>query len=1162
MKYMKYATVGTLCFILPNLVAAEPAKDSGTDVFVVGRPRCEYRLNPLAIQTTTPQFSWTMESATVGERQTAYRLLVASTPALAESEKGDLWDSGKVESPLFMHIRYQGSALRPMTRYSWRVQVWNARGQAAWSPVQSFVTAKLAATDWKGSWIESGVETKNAIYLRKTFPLAKVPVSAYLSICGLGAADVYVNGRRVSDELPITSPSNFPNKFNKRTYSAGYSTYDLSAFLKPGENCLGVVLGNAFYHSESWLKQYDVGQVKLLCDLDVRFADGSSASVCSDETWKWSFGAIKFNDMRFGQEDLDLRDDQPGWSTAGFDAAAWKPARLVNPQLPKEILRAKQENPIVVYRTTPPKAVSGDIYDFPEYLAGHVRFTATGPAGHEITVTCKKPSKFILRGQGAEPFEQRFSLQGGKRMTIAAKGAKIEEVAFVSTATHVDRTGSFSCSDPVLNDLAQAGYNTARLMTVGMVGSEMEREKCGWGEDGKNALDVNIYATDMLTIGRKWLWDFLDRQEEDGSNPSVIPMINGIGYNGIWQGNAHNYVAWNLYWHYGDPRILAEAYAGMQRTMKFLAAKASPQHLMGYTLNDWLSAGKQPPATMTGTIQYYDYAVTMARTASVLGKGDDAKTYAELATAIRSDFNKLFWDDKTALYRDDQGTPSMAIQAMAIWFGVVPDDKKAVAAAHLKDMVVDNKHHPATGFGATASLLGVLMREYPETAYAILQEPTAPSFRSNVKDGQCGENWGGGPSGWASLSGNFNRYVYEFLAGIQPLAAGFQKIAILPGPMGKLNEITCHYDSISGTIRSDWKKTGEVYSHQVAIPPNTTAIVGIPKRVIPGRLVERVVADGKTVWEKGRYQGEAPGLKADVEDARFIRFAAVPGRFRFEAQTVADTAPLAQVTDVIAKASPRVVRLHWMTPTDPSGKLVRYRVYRDGLRLPVEAERCEYLDREITAGKTNSYQICAVDSAGVEGGKSAPLAVPIPTTSPNRCEFLAIDQTTGGAWKDTYGKDGYDLVGGNSKNSKSTPKLPAYAKIQYGNSKNHVWAEVTTETRALQVPGEQRNLAACRCEDNLQVKVQLSGTEPQQLTLYLLDWERAGRITTLNMLDADDNEAILTREIKDYGNGVYVRLLVQGRVIIQLRGVKGNAVLSGLFFDALPPKQDPGHPSK
>ena len=64
----------------------------------IDEPRCEYLHNPLAIDTPRPRLSWTLQSEQRGQKQTAYRVLVASTPELLANDHGDLWDSGKVES--------------------------------------------------------------------------------------------------------------------------------------------------------------------------------------------------------------------------------------------------------------------------------------------------------------------------------------------------------------------------------------------------------------------------------------------------------------------------------------------------------------------------------------------------------------------------------------------------------------------------------------------------------------------------------------------------------------------------------------------------------------------------------------------------------------------------------------------------------------------------------------------------------------------------------------------------------------------------------------------------------------------------------------------------------------------------------------------------------
>jgi alpha-L-rhamnosidase len=58
--------------------------------------RCEYRVNPLGIDTARPRVRWTLESEGRNEVQSAYRVLVASTAEALAADEGDLWDSGKV----------------------------------------------------------------------------------------------------------------------------------------------------------------------------------------------------------------------------------------------------------------------------------------------------------------------------------------------------------------------------------------------------------------------------------------------------------------------------------------------------------------------------------------------------------------------------------------------------------------------------------------------------------------------------------------------------------------------------------------------------------------------------------------------------------------------------------------------------------------------------------------------------------------------------------------------------------------------------------------------------------------------------------------------------------------------------------------------------------
>ena len=75
------------------------------------RLRCEYAVNPLGIDVTEPRLSWIVESGQRGQRQTAYRILVASSEENLDAGNADLWDSGKVVSDETVHVAYAGKPL-------------------------------------------------------------------------------------------------------------------------------------------------------------------------------------------------------------------------------------------------------------------------------------------------------------------------------------------------------------------------------------------------------------------------------------------------------------------------------------------------------------------------------------------------------------------------------------------------------------------------------------------------------------------------------------------------------------------------------------------------------------------------------------------------------------------------------------------------------------------------------------------------------------------------------------------------------------------------------------------------------------------------------------------------------------------------------------------
>lgn len=131
--------------------------------------RCEYLVDPVAIEEMHPRLSWVVASSRRAERQTAYRILVASSPERLARDEGDLWDSRRVESAQTAQVVYDGAALEARQECHWKVMVWDrdarpgpwsaaARWEMGLAPADQNALPKRTATDsgWVAKWIEAG----------------------------------------------------------------------------------------------------------------------------------------------------------------------------------------------------------------------------------------------------------------------------------------------------------------------------------------------------------------------------------------------------------------------------------------------------------------------------------------------------------------------------------------------------------------------------------------------------------------------------------------------------------------------------------------------------------------------------------------------------------------------------------------------------------------------------------------------------------------------------------------------------------------------------------------------------------------------------------------------------------------------------------------------
>ena len=131
----------------------------GGETVQVRQLRCEYLNDPLGIDVAALRLSWTLWSDQRGQRQTAYRVLVASSPERLGQQQGDLWDSGRVASDATLQVVYAGKPLGSRQACFWKVCAWDRDGQPSdWSQPVRWEMGLLRANDWTARWIGADLE--------------------------------------------------------------------------------------------------------------------------------------------------------------------------------------------------------------------------------------------------------------------------------------------------------------------------------------------------------------------------------------------------------------------------------------------------------------------------------------------------------------------------------------------------------------------------------------------------------------------------------------------------------------------------------------------------------------------------------------------------------------------------------------------------------------------------------------------------------------------------------------------------------------------------------------------------------------------------------------------------------------------------------------------
>ncbi|MBR6272889.1 MAG: family 78 glycoside hydrolase catalytic domain [Bacteroidales bacterium] len=335
------------------------------------KPNVEQQIQPQALATAQPRFSWHYESTENDVVQQSYRIIVASTEEKAQQGIGDLWDSQVVKSNLMLYIPYEGKTLKSRDKAYWKVVTEVAKGKrktSLESEVNKLEISLLNQDDWKARWIGhefdedifTGHTRIPARYLRKEFTLSSAISEARLYVSGLGVYSAYLNGNEIApEELLKPTLSWYPN----RVY---FNTYEVTEMLNEGSNAIGVILEGGRYttirntpNPNGWDGTEFIpsfGTPRMILQLEVTYKDGHKDLIVSDETWKITNQGPIRTANEYDGETYDENYELGNWTFKSYDDTAWLQAELVeapegqlSPQPNPNITVMEQLKPVAIF---------------------------------------------------------------------------------------------------------------------------------------------------------------------------------------------------------------------------------------------------------------------------------------------------------------------------------------------------------------------------------------------------------------------------------------------------------------------------------------------------------------------------------------------------------------------------------------------------------------------------------------------------------------------------------------------------------------------------------------------------------------------------------------------------------------------------------------------
>lgn len=816
--------------------------------------RIEYRKDPIGIDEV-PRFSWKLESDKKNVKQKGYQIQVMSDGKY-------IWDSGHQDSEQSMLISYEGKELKPMTIHKVLVSVWNNYDEVE-QITGTFETGLISKDNWQGQWITHTLPDDNSscpvfVHQFKT-PKAIKSARLYASACGVYEAKI--NGKKVGDIFMAPGWTSYHHRML-------YQTYDITNLLR-ADNRIEVALGNGWYKGELGFNPMPNtygDRTALMAMIRIEYEDGDTIFIGTDDSWQVETNEIVYSEIYHGEvQDFTRDKTSVGKAVSITDdvnigeltAQESEPVRITKRVLAKE-------------KMISPKGEV--IFDFGQNLTGLVEVKLPRVIGNKLVVryaeALDKEGNFYTENlrlakctdtfiygdeQVGMIVRPHFTFHGFRYICVEGMDDNVDTDNFVALVLHTDmeKTGSFSCDNPLVNQLQSNIVWGQRGNFLDIPTDCPQRdERMGWTGDAQVFCGTASYNYNTALFFKKWLRDMAVETTDEWGVPHVVPNILGDQAGAAAWSDAATIIPWNLYQIYGDKKQLEEMFPLMKKWVDYMRAQVCENGLWqtGFQYGDWLALDIESGSTdRTGGTDrylvanaYYAHSTKLVKEAAkILGLTREEKEYSDLYDSIIEKINEEYITSTGRLVGETQ-----TACILMLYFDLAKPEYRQRIIKTLEQNIGGHNNHLTTGFVGTPYICHCLSElGLHELAEKIFMKEDFPSWLYSVKKGATTiwERWNSilpngdfDESGMNSLNhyayGSIGSWLYEKVAGINSAEPGYKKIEIRPILTKGMTEVSASYESMYGTIKSGWSCKNGIIKIDITIPANTTAKIYLPEK--------------------------------------------------------------------------------------------------------------------------------------------------------------------------------------------------------------------------------------------------------------------------------------------------------------------------------------------